>query len=109
MADYPEKAAPNGPPGPYPLDDGGFLLDIHCWDEGFVERYAPWEIEGAVTPKHLDLIRFARSHFLRHRKAPMPHDYARHGRLTIRAIHDLFPGGLISLTRLAGLPQPKNC
>lgn len=98
-----------GSGGQYELDEAGFLRDSASWDESFPQQYAQEELCPGLEAEHWSLIRFARRYFLEHGQAPMPPEYAKHTRMSVGAICKLFPRGLISIARLAGLPQPKSC
>lgn len=93
----------------YQLDDMGFLVSPEQWAPGFVERFAGEEGIGLLTGSHWSLIKYARSFFLTNGRSPMPPEYARQIGQSIRRIQELFPKGLLSIHRLAGLPQPKSC
>lgn len=91
------------------LDDMGFLVLTESWSQDFLDRFA-WE-EGipSITEAHRSLVNYAREFFLQRGRSPMPPEYARHARCSMKRIHELFPKGLMSIHRLAGLPQPKSC
>jgi TusE/DsrC/DsvC family sulfur relay protein len=94
---------------PYEVDDMGFLGSPDRWDRGFVDWLASEEEISFVSPAHWSLIEYARSFFLQNGNSPTPPQYARHSGTSVKRIHDLFPKGLMSVHRLAGLPQPKSC
>lgn len=100
-----------GSPGEnfYELDDMGFLASVEKWTPDFVELFACEEGISKVTESHRALINYARDYFLEKGRSPMPPDYARRLGQSIRCIQGLFPKGLMSIHRLAGLPQPKTC
>jgi TusE/DsrC/DsvC family sulfur relay protein len=93
----------------FDVDDGGFLKDLDRWEEAFVGCFAAEEGIDVLTPVHWKLIRYARSFFQENEKSPMPHQYSTYARMTVKTIHHFFPKGLMSIHRLAGLPQPKTC
>lgn len=93
----------------YQLDEAGFIVDPRTWDEGFAMKYFQQESCPRLEDDHWRLILFARQHFLAHCHAPMPPDYARYANTSVGRICGLFPRGLMSIARLAGLPQTKSC
>lgn len=93
----------------YELDDMGFLVSPDRWDRGFVRWLASDEGIVLVTEAHWSLIEYARTHFLQYGNSPMPPQYARYSGTSVKRIYELFPKGLMSIHRLAGLPQPKSC
>lgn len=93
----------------YQLDDSGFIVDPWAWDEGIARKYAQQESCPRLQDDHWRLILFARQHFLARGQAPMPPDYAKYANMSVGQICGLFPRGLMSIARLAGLPQPKSC
>jgi TusE/DsrC/DsvC family sulfur relay protein len=101
--------APRRGKSAYDLDDAGFLKDLDEWEEAFVGYFAEEEGIDALTPVHWKLIRYARSFFQQYGKSPMPPQYAMYAQITVKKMHDFFPRGLMSIHRLAGLPQPKTC
>lgn len=93
----------------YELDDMGFLVSPDRWDREFVKWLASEEGIPVITEAHWSLIEYARSYFLQNCNSPTPPQYARHSGTTVKRIYELFPKGLMSIHRLAGLPQPRSC
>lgn len=109
----PERPVAPGEPAEkgcfYELDDMGFLAAIQSWSPEFLERFALEEGIPVVTEAHRVLVNYAREFFLQRGRSPMPPEYARYACCGMKRIHELFPKGLMSIHRLAGLPQPKSC
>lgn len=93
----------------YALDDMGFLVSMDSWSADFLDRFAGEEGISSVTEAHRGLINYAREFFLENGRSPMPHEYAKKAHCSNKEIYELFPKGLVSIHRLARLPQPKNC
>ncbi len=93
----------------YELDDLGFLVSLESWSWDFVDRFAHEEGIFFITQVHRELIHYAREFFLSRGRSPMPPEYSRQINQSVKRIHELFPKGLMSIHRLAGLPQPKSC
>lgn len=93
----------------YALDDMGFLVATESWSPDFLDRFAGEEGISSITEAHRSLVNYAREFFLERSRSPIPPEYARKARCSVKRLHELFPKGLMSIHRLAGLPQPKSC
>jgi tRNA 2-thiouridine synthesizing protein E len=98
------------------LNDQGFLLDFHQWDEAVAEQLALLN-HILLTDKHWQIILFIRRYYLQYKHLP-------NTRVFIKAIakefgddignsrylHQLFPDGPLKYAcKLAGLPKPPTC
>ena len=104
-----EKPIPDKNQQVYDVDSGGFLMNPGEWDDTYVKIFASEEGIKELTPLHWKVIRFARSFYKEHGGSPMPPAYSRFSGMSVRKLCTFFPKGFMSIRRLAGLPQPRNC
>lgn len=92
------------------FDDEGFFWEPDDWTEAAAEELAR---ESGIA--HLDeirwrVLRFLRSYYLYHGRAPMNRELKAGTELSLLELERLFPDGIkLGARRLAGLPNPKTC
>jgi len=95
----------------YALDDMGFLVDFHQWDENFVEAMAPRaQILNGLTKEHWQIIRHIRNSFSTSGFCPLVYETCRANNLRLHDLKALFPTGYLrGACLLAGIPYKEGC
>lgn len=87
------------------VDDDGFMLDPHAWDEGVAQRLARIDGLNALTNEQMEILHCLREVYFRSGGLPaLPHVCHLKGRSPV-CLSELFPGARVAW-RLAGLPNP---
>ncbi len=91
--------------GKYRIDSEGFLTNPIEWDEEFARAMAPRvKIDGELTPKHWEVIRFIRDYFTDEGVCPLIYQTCRNTGLRLNDLRTLFPTGYLrGACRLAGI------
>ena len=93
---------------PVEVDEQGYMLDMHHWDEEIAREIAQEE-EIDLTGRHFDILDYLRNEnekgtILSIRKV------GKSGIIDIKEFYQLFPGGpLKKASRIAGIPKPVSC
>lgn len=98
------------------LDEEGFLANRQDWTEILAEELAARE-NIALTPAHLEILHIARQFFTEYGFSPSMRPLSKYIAIHLdlskgRSIYlmQLFPGSPAKLvSKIAGLPKPKNC
>jgi TusE/DsrC/DsvC family sulfur relay protein len=92
------------------FDREGFLRNAEDWSEEVARCLAEESGLPEMGETHWQVIRFMRSYYFYHGRAPMNRDLKAGVRMTLMALEALFPGGIrLGARRVAGLPNPKTC
>jgi TusE/DsrC/DsvC family sulfur relay protein len=90
-------------------DDDGFMLDASAWTPEIGTAIAA-VLEIELTPRHWDVINFARSEFEEEGEAPTLRRISKVGGVPMKELYNLFPGGPAKIAaKIAGLPKPTGC
>lgn len=91
------------------FNDEGYLLDWKQWTEAVGEAIA--EDEGiTLTPRHWDVIRYARQVYAEEGDAPTLRQITKQANISTKEMYDLFPDGPAKkAAMIAGLPKPTGC
>jgi tRNA 2-thiouridine synthesizing protein E len=89
----------------YEIDDQGFLIHPHQWDEDFARALAPKvDIKNGLTASHWRVLRFIRDTYSQSGTCPMVHETCKALGLTTMDLSNLFPTGYLrGACKLAGL------
>jgi len=92
------------------LDDRGYLVHPHQWNEEVARALAAADGIDQLTADHWTLINFLRQYQLDHGTAPMIRVLCRETGFTLKRIYELFEKGPAKgACRVAGLPRPDSC
>ena len=92
------------------FDGEGFLRNAEDWSEEVARFLAKESGLQEIGKTHWLVIRFMRSYYFHHGRAPMNRDLKAGVQMTLMALEELFPGGIrAGARRVAGLPNPKSC
>lgn len=87
----------------------GFMVDANQWSPAVGEAIAA-ELGLALTPRHWEVVNFAREDFATTGKSPGLRRIAANTKVPMKELYELFPKGPGKLVaRVAGLPKPKSC
>lgn len=98
------------------IDEQGFLLDMHNWNEQLAVHLA--EIEGiALTEAHWEILHFIREFYLEYKYLPNARVFSKAiknqlgaEKANSRYLLKLFPRGSLKYScKIAGLPKPPSC
>jgi len=107
-----ETAAETGPETPVQVNERGFMTSPSQWTPGvawFLARcqgVADWPRE--LTSEHWRVIEYTRAYHHATGNAPSFRHTCRALELTKKRFSRLFPGGLMTVRRIAGLPGPRR-
>ncbi len=89
----------------YEVDEKGFLVDFHDWDENFATILSRDMISnGGLTGDHWKIIKFIRDSFAKSGKCPLVYETCRANGLRVQDLQKLFPSGYLrGACKLAGL------
>jgi TusE/DsrC/DsvC family sulfur relay protein len=94
------------------VDDEGYLIEPHDWNEDIAREFALQE-DINLTEDHWDAIRFMREYYVEHKIAPdvrhvMKHLAGRLGPESRNKIFELFPYGYAKQAcKIAGMKRPR--
>jgi dissimilatory sulfite reductase related protein len=92
------------------FDRDGFLVDFEDWSEELFECLAQESGLPTVGDQQWRVIRFLRSYYAYHRRAPLHRQLKEGMGMSVLEMEGLFPDGLKrGARRLAGLPNPRTC
>ncbi len=92
------------------FDGEDFLRNPEDWSEEVALCLAREDGLQELEEKQWQVIRFMRSYYFHHGRAPMNRDLKAGVHMTLMALEALFPGGIRrGARRVAGLPNPKSC
>jgi len=92
------------------FDGEGFLRNAEDWSEEVARFLAKESGLQEIGKTQWLVIRFMRSYYFHHGRAPMNRDLKAGVQMTLMALEELFPGGIrAGARRVAGLPNPKSC
>jgi len=87
----------------------GFMVDAGQWNPSVGEAIAG-ELGLALTPRHWEVVNFAREDYAAQGASPGIRRIAQQTAVPIKELYQLFPKGPGKLiARIAGLPKPKSC
>ncbi len=91
------------------LNDEGFLVDPHQWNEDIAVALA--QREGiTLSERHWEVIRFMRAEWERRGEGPNVRLLGKTSGVSVKELYELFPKGPAKLAaRIAGIPKPKGC
>ena len=96
---------------PLEVNEDGFLIDPHGWDEE-VALFLARDQEGipALGPDHWAVIHYIRGFYLEHGLAPLIRKICKTTGLKLKTIYELFPSGPAKgACKVAGLPRSDGC
>jgi TusE/DsrC/DsvC family sulfur relay protein len=92
------------------FDDEGFFWDADDWTEAAAGELARESGIAELGEVRWGVLRFLRSYYLHHGRAPMNRELKAGTELSLVELERLFPDGIkLGARRLAGLPNPKTC
>ena len=92
------------------FDDEGFFWDPDDWTEAAAEVLARESGMARLDEVRWRVIRFLRSYYLYHGRAPLNRELKAGTELSLLELERLFPDGIkLGARRLAGLPNPRTC
>lgn len=92
------------------FDNEGFLWNPDDWTADTAEALARDDGLTSLDDAHWRVIRFLRSYYYDHGRAPLNRQLAGGVGISLLNIETLFPGGIKhGARRIAGLPNPKTC
>ncbi len=92
------------------FDDEGFFWEPDDWTEAAAEELARESGIPRLDELRWRVLRFLRSYYLYHGRAPMNRELKAGTELSLVELERLFPDGIkLGARRLAGLPNPKTC
>ena len=91
------------------LNDEGFLVDPHQWNEEIAVALAAREgIE--LSERHWEVVRFMRAEFERRGEGPNVRLLGKTSGVSVKELYGLFPKGPAKLAaKIAGIPKPRGC
>jgi len=90
-------------------NDEGFMTDANQWTPSVGQAIAS-EIGLPLSPRHWEIINYAREDFAGAGKSPGLRRISKATKVPIKELYSLFPKGPGKLiARIAGLPKPKSC
>jgi tRNA 2-thiouridine synthesizing protein E len=89
----------------YEVDEMGFLLDHHQWDENFAEGAAAFnDIPEGLSKRHWKVIYFIRDTFDEQGRCPLVYETCHANNLKMKDLGELFPSGYLrGACKLAGV------
>jgi tRNA 2-thiouridine synthesizing protein E len=91
------------------FDEEGFLVDPNDWTPAVGETIAAI-LEIELTPRHWDVIQFARREYAEKGEAPTLRRITKVGGVPTKELYQLFPGGPAKIAaKIAGLHKPTGC
>jgi TusE/DsrC/DsvC family sulfur relay protein len=92
------------------VDAEGFLVDPQEWDETLAEQIAHENGIAELTPRHWQVVRFMREHYLATGTAPTIRSLGKESGVPIKELYQLFPKGPAKLAaKIGGIPKPHGC
>ena len=109
-----ESATESAPPmeTPVEVNERGFMMDLSRWTPGAALYLARrqgldnWPYE--LTSRHWRVIEYTRAYYHATGNAPSLRFTCKALRLTKKQFSRLFPGGLMTVRRMSGLPGPRR-
>lgn len=87
------------------LDDGGFLVNLEDWTEDVAQALASREGVGNLTEDKLDILRFMRQYYLKHRFFPIVRFVCKNVGQPRDCMTEKFIDP-VTAWKIAGLPNP---
>lgn len=94
----------------YEIDDQGFLIDFHAWDNDFARgTAAAIGIAGDLAPAHWDVLNYIRDSYVKTGICPLVFQTCRAVGMRTREFRDIFPSGYLrGACRLAGITYKEG-
>jgi tRNA 2-thiouridine synthesizing protein E len=94
----------------YEVDEMGFLLDHHQWDEAFAEGAAAFTgIPEGLSKRHWKVIHFIRDTFDEQGRCPLVYETCRANGIDMKTLGALFPSGYLrGACKLAGITYRES-
>ncbi|MDI6816115.1 MAG: TusE/DsrC/DsvC family sulfur relay protein [Actinomycetota bacterium] len=92
---------------PVDLDEEGYLIDYHQWDEAIAHALAEKEGVGELTPDRMEIIKFMRTYYEKYNYYPILRHVCKNVHQEKECINEEFIDPLKAV-KIAGLPQPTG-
>ncbi|HCG98370.1 MAG TPA: sulfur relay protein DsrC [Actinobacteria bacterium] len=92
---------------PAALDEEGYLLDYHQWDESVAQAIAEKEGVGEITPDRMEIIKFMRTYYEKYKAYPILGNVCKNVHQPRDCVNEEFIDPL-KAWRIAGLPRPNE-
>lgn len=90
-----------------PLDDEGYLVDYHDWDEDVARTLATREGVGGLTAEQIDMLKFIRWYYATYDHVPILNAVCKNVHRPKDCVQEAFLGPLTAW-KVAGLPRPDE-
>lgn len=92
------------------VDADGFLTDPSQWNEELAADIARDNGIPALTPRHMQVVRYMRTTYLDTGQAPSIRTLGKASGVPIKELYQLFPKGPAKLAaKIGGIPKPHGC
>jgi tRNA 2-thiouridine synthesizing protein E len=89
------------------VDEEGYLLDYHQWDEAIAHALAEKEGVGELTPDKMEVIKFMRTYYEKFGFYPIMRYVCKNVHQAKECVNEEFIDPLKAV-KIAGLPQPTG-